>query len=129
MLARKCTNIDAKLLAMSQQVVCRGQVGQRTAWSRVHGARRGVVDAQRFLHAILADGLGRALRRSRLDYALVQDDFRSCDFGAGRRREAIAFVEDRQPAGERTERAEVQLPLGDVFSWGPTASFVLREFR
>ncbi len=46
--------------------------------------RRIYIDAQRFLHAILSDEFGQALRPQReLDYALVRNDLRCCYLGAG----------------------------------------------
>jgi len=48
------------------------------------------VDAERFLHPILPDELGQSLRAEReLDYALLDDDFRSCNFGAGHEHKSV----------------------------------------
>ena len=58
---------------------------------RLTARERGVnVDAQRLLHAVLADELGQALgAEGELDNALVRDDFRSGYFGAGHKYKSV----------------------------------------
>src|ERR1700694_4373953 len=85
--AGSCADVDAQL--------SRNKLGQRClaeAWRAeeervVEGfspLHRGVdVNAQRFLHSVLSDEFGQALRaEGELDYTLLRHDFRSCYFSA-----------------------------------------------